>query len=97
MQRMGYSATHNSGEVGLIPVLLGGNSPTGGACVFCYSHSSYFAEIPEKYLANNKKVINPEYINYINVWGTPDNRKNTSEPELVIPNNSGGFYENSPY
>ena len=71
---------------------------SGGNCVFCYSYSSYFAEIPEKYLDNNKKVINPEYMNYINVWGAPNNRKNTSEPKLIIPNNnSGGFYENSPY
>lgn len=36
MQRMGYSATHNSGEVGLIPVLLDGNRSTSGDYVFCY-------------------------------------------------------------
>lgn len=36
MQRMGYSATHNSGEVGLILVLLDGNSSTSGDHVFCY-------------------------------------------------------------
>ena len=57
------SAVHYTDFVGRTPLIalrskyiVGGNEPTGGVenTWFTYSHSSYFAEVPDKYLINEK-------------------------------------------
>lgn len=92
----------------MIPVLLGGNSSTGGACVFCYSHSSYFAEIPARYLKDlygnvatdkaGSPIESKEYQEYKLVWGK-NSDNNLSTPKLVLPLNihNGDIYENTAY
>ncbi|WP_448970436.1 filamentous hemagglutinin [Neisseria sp.] len=62
-----YSIVHNKDFVGnkWIPFLLGTNDTTQGACKgLCYSHSSYFAEVPEK--------GTKEWDDYVEKWGTPE-------------------------
>ena len=75
------SAVHNADFVGRPPFILGGNPPTGGDCIKCYAHSSYYAWVPQEYLqdasgvditdANGQKIKNPEYQKYTNIWGEP--------------------------
>ena len=65
-----------------------------------YSHSSYFAEIPDKYLKNSQgqyvdsegrvvpneqKIDNKNYTDYIKIWGKPKDDQNLSLPVLVEP------------
>ncbi len=90
-------ATHKADFVGRPPLILGGNPATGGDCWFCYSHSSYYGEIPEEFLKDDKgkeivingeKIKNPEYKEYIEKWGEPDeNKTNNSLPKEVILEN----------
>ena len=101
-----YSAVHYTDFVGRSPLIalrskyfVGGNDPTGGVDNkwFLYSHSSYNAEIPSKYLMNSKgeyidkkgvvvsdakKVENPYSKEFIEKWRPIDN-KNPSLPVLV--------------
>jgi len=64
-----YSAVHESDPVGSVVGILGGNQRLPGNCFWCYSHSSYFAEIPsEKIKINGKEVSNDLYIDYIKKW-----------------------------
>lgn len=91
-----YSAVHHSDGVGLIPVLLGGNSSTGGNCILCYSHSSYFAEIPDEYLIdiNGSLIKSSLYEQYEHIWGAINSRKeNLSIPTLVEPTNLNGVID----
>ena len=83
--------------------LVGSNDTTGGACWFCYSHNSYYAEVPEKFLKNshgqyidhsgnivNEKnaVKSPQYEDVIKIWGEPKYKgDNPSVPILVTPMN----------
>ena len=83
---------------------LGGNPVTGGECWGCYSHSSYYAELPTQYLMDstrtnyvdkrgnivprNQRIVNQERIKYEEKWGKPVNGNNPSAPILVIPKNS---------
>lgn len=71
---------HKADFVGRPPIILGGNPETGGECFKCYSHSSYYAEVPTQYLMDstrtnyvdkrgnivpeNQRVINQERIKY---------------------------------
>lgn len=101
-------ATHHTDFVGRTPLLLGrtkyilgGNEPTGGIedKWFLYSHSSYYGEVPDKFLRNpdntpkldkhGEKRTNPEYEDYVKKWGKPkkdDNGNwiNQSLPKEVI-------------
>ncbi|SUT90267.1 Uncharacterised protein [[Actinobacillus] rossii] len=78
-----YSAVHHSDGVGLIPVLLGGNSSTGGNCILCYSHSSYYAEVPDKI------KYQKDYEIFSEIWGISKNKHdNLSLPKVVIPSNT---------
>ena len=47
-----YSAVHKADAVGNKwgVGLVGSNDTTGGACWLCYSHSSYYAEVPDSKL-----------------------------------------------
>ena len=108
-----YSAVHKADFVGRPPLILGGNPATGGECWGCYSHSSYFAEIPSQYLRDNQgqyvntngrvvtvkeRVVTDEYIEYEKIWGTP-NQTNLSAPILVKPTatNNEFKYNEKPY
>ncbi len=51
---------------------MGFDDTTGGDCTFCYSHSSYFAERPNKYL----KEFNT-------IWVPIDKKSNPSLPEVL--------------
>lgn len=63
-----YSIVHNKDFIGnrstmWIPpfFLLGNNDTTQGTCKgFCYSHSSYFAEVPEQYQRDEDENIKME-------------------------------------
>lgn len=91
-------ATHQADFVGRPPLLLGGNSSTGGACWFCYSHSSYYGEVPEKYLKDengykidkrgnrvSKEVENPYLDDFYKKWKDKNNdNENRSNPSLPI-------------
>ena len=58
-----YSIVHDKDFVGnkWIPFLLGTNDTTQGTCKgFCYSHSSYFAEVPEQYQRDEDENIKME-------------------------------------
>ena len=108
-----YSAVHKADFVGRPPIILGGNPATGGDCWACYSHSSYYAEIPERYLMNNQgqyintnnrvvtekqRVETDSYREYIKIWGVP-NEKNLSAPVLTKPTdaNKEFKYNEKPY
>jgi len=108
-----YSAVHKADFVGRPPIILGGNPATGGECWACYSHSSYYAEIPERYLMNNQgqyintnnrvvtekqRVETDSYREYIKIWGVP-NEKNLSAPVLTKPTdaNKEFKYNEKPY
>nr|WP_312266989.1 hemagglutinin repeat-containing protein [Neisseria sp.] len=94
-----YSIVHNKDFVGnkWIPFLLGNNDTALGACKgFCYSHSSYFAEVP--------KIGTKEFDDYVKIWGKLEydlrgNPINKSKPKLVEPNKKegGGKYEKGPF
>ncbi|WP_298971580.1 hypothetical protein [uncultured Psychrobacter sp.] len=101
-----YSAVHKADFVGRPPIILGGNPATGGECWACYSHSSYFAEIPDQYLKNSqgqyvnkegvvvnkdKAIQTDDYQQYVDKWGLPDGQNNLSAPILVTPNSEGNF------
>lgn len=62
--------------------LTGFNDTTGGACWLCYSHSSYYAEVPDP------KSQREEYEIFIKIWGEPSKYGNPSLPKLVKPINS---------
>ncbi|ACA31896.1 filamentous haemagglutinin family outer membrane protein [Histophilus somni 2336] len=109
-----YSIVHDKDFVGnkWIPFLLGNNETTKGDCgIFCYSHSSYFAEVPEQYqrdedgnikMENGKPVETENWKDYTKKWGTPktgaDGDINHAIPKLVNPNNPNGEkYETNPF
>lgn len=115
-----YSIVHNKDLIGnrstmWIPpfFLLGNNETTKGACrIFCYPHSSYFAEVPEQYQRdkngdifekNGKPVLTEAWKDYTKKWGTPKTGAdgkyiNHAIPKLVSPNNPNGEkYETNPF
>ncbi|MDG6881141.1 hypothetical protein A6A21_01070 [Phocoenobacter uteri] len=77
-------ATHKADFVGRP---LGFNPATGGDCWWCYSHSSYYGEVPEKKIENDRKekINNPEYERYIKIWGKPTIGKNGNPVNLSLP------------
>ena len=76
-----YSAVHQSDFVG-IPI--GGNSATGGTCWLCYSHSSYYYDMPpETITVGGETKENPAYIDYVKKWGSTDSK--ASQPKYVAP------------
>ncbi|WOE32914.1 hemagglutinin repeat-containing protein [Acinetobacter sp. SAAs470] len=98
-----YSAVHKSDPVGSIPGILGGNQRLPGNCFWCYSHSSYFAEIPPQQIrVNGEKVDNELYKDYVKKWGEVDanNPINKSAPVLIRPNVKGAeekYFNEKPY
>lgn len=81
---------------------MGFNDTTGGNCIFCYSHSSYFAELPERFLKNDKgqyidlkgnvvaknnKIENEYLKEFDKIWSYENN--NLSLPILVMPKDKG--------
>lgn len=91
-----YSAVHKSDFVGnnwLLGV-VGSNDTTSGACWPCYSHSSYYAEVPDKTIidSNGNKIKNPAYEDFVKKWGevNPKNPTNPSLPKLVKSKDSNG-------
>jgi len=81
----------------------GNDALTGGNCWACYSHSSYYVEIPSQHLVNsqgqyiynagrvvpeNQKVGNPNFEKFLDIWGEPKDNINPSIPVLVKPKNS---------
>lgn len=66
-----YSAVHKADFVGRPPIILGGNPATGGECIKCYSHSSYYAEVPTQYLMDSTRT------NYVDKRGNivPENQR----------------------
>lgn len=80
--------------------LTGFNDTTGGDCIFCYSHSSYFAERPSKYLKNEKgqyinekgnvvgeynRVKNDYLDDFNTIWNPINETSNPSLPKVIIP------------
>ena len=76
--------------------ITGFNNTTGGACLFCYSHSSYYAEIPTDHLINengdfidNKgnvveaKVLNKYSDDFMKIWAPKDKNDNPSLPKII--------------
>ncbi|OOF47218.1 hypothetical protein [Rodentibacter trehalosifermentans] len=75
-----YSAVHKADFVGnkWNLGLTGFNDTTGGECWLCYSHSSYFAEVPAQYVKNafgndildgkGKKIESDLYKDYVEKW-----------------------------
>ncbi|MBQ9259391.1 MAG: hemagglutinin repeat-containing protein [Neisseriaceae bacterium] len=111
-----YSIVHKMDFVGnkWIPFLLGNNetSPYNNCKGVCYSHSSYFAEVPEQYerdkngqivIKNGNPVVTKDWEDYTQKWGKPEKGAdgkyiNHAIPELVKPNNQKGEkYENKPF
>ena len=112
-----YSIVHKMDFVGnkWIPFLLGNNetSPYNNCKGVCYSHSSYFAEVPEQYQKDkngniivgkdNKPLETENWKDYTRIWGIPakdENGKyiNKYIPKLVEPNKPNGErYEDSPF
>ena len=84
-----FSAVHESDPVGSVYGILGANPRLEGSCFWCYSHSSYFAEVPpEKIVVDGKLVKNKLYEDYVKKWGAvdPNNPINKSAPILILPN-----------
>ena len=105
------SAVHYTDFVGRTPLIalrskyiVGGNEPTGGVenTWFTYSHSSYFAEVPNKDLINEKgdyidekgykveeknKVANEYRKEFNDKWQPTKNNLNPSLPKIVTPSN----------
>ena len=98
-----YSAVHESDPVGSVLGILGGNQRLEGNCFWCYSHSSYFAEIPPKQVVVNGKLQDNElYKDYVKKWGEVDanNPVNKSTPVLIRPNVKGkeeSYFNEKPY
>ena len=112
-----YSIVHKMDFVGnkWIPFLLGNNetSPYNNCKGVCYSHSSYFAEVPEQYQRdkngeyildkNNNKLVTEDWKDYKGKWGVPkmgnDGKYiNHAVPKLVVPNKPNGEkYEENPF
>ncbi|HDR1187018.1 TPA: hypothetical protein QB656_002121, partial [Pasteurella multocida] len=84
-----YSAVHKADAIGnkWNLGLMGFNESTGGTCWICYSHSSYYAEIPNEFIIKNGiKERNLQYDEFTEKWGTPIKGNNPSIPILVKPN-----------
>ena len=103
------SAVHYTDFVGRTPLIglrskyiVGGNEPTGGVenTWFTYSHSSYFGEVPEDYLVNDKgqfidkkgnvveeknKVKNDYLEEFNQKWIPAIDNTNPSLPKVVNP------------
>ena len=94
--------------------LLGNNETTKGACrIFCYSHSSYFAEVPEQYqrdasgeyvIRDGKKVETEAWKDYKLIWSEPTEKDENGKyinkyiPKLINPNKPNGEkYEDKPF
>ena len=95
-----YSIVHDKDFVGnkWLPFVLGTNDTTKGNCgFFCYSHSSYFAEVPKEGTEERKE--------YERIWGKVEydengKEKNKSQPILVKPHNvkdSEKYEEKNPF
>ncbi|MDG6881145.1 Uncharacterised protein [Phocoenobacter uteri] len=82
---------------------MGFNKTTGGACWFCYSHSSYYGEVPAENLIDENghkidengtrvtdPVINPYSEEFREKWINDKNRENPSLPQLVTPEIQSG-------
>ncbi|HDL5699810.1 TPA: hemagglutinin repeat-containing protein [Mannheimia haemolytica] len=80
--------------------LTGFNDTTGGDCIFCYSHSSYFAERPSEYLVNDKgqhinekgdivsekdKIVNEYWKDFSDKWKPTSSNPNSSLPIIIKP------------
>ncbi|MCW9733584.1 hypothetical protein L5B97_08940 [Avibacterium sp. 20-15] len=95
-----YSAVHKADFVGnkLLLGLVGSNEVTGGNCWIYYSHSSYFAEVPSKYLIATKNK-NEKRVEYENIWGEYNGINNMSQPKLVPSNKikNRELYEKNAY
>ncbi|OOF46631.1 hypothetical protein BKK52_11150 [Rodentibacter trehalosifermentans] len=78
--------------------LTGFNETTGGECLLCYSHSSYYAEKPSEYLRNEKggfidlkgnvvseenQIKNPYFEDFNKIWKSTENNINLSLPKNV--------------
>lgn len=96
------SAVHKSDFVGnkWNLGLMGFNETTGGNCIFCYSHSSYFAEKPNKFLINDQgryidlkgnvvdSAIGNNYLkDFEDKWNPKDKNSNPSLPIIIKSNN----------
>ncbi|WP_218638494.1 hemagglutinin repeat-containing protein [Histophilus somni] len=111
-----YSIVHDKDFVGnkWIPFLLGTNDTTKGNCgIFCYSHSSYFAEVPEQHqrdasgeyvIRDGKKVETEAWKDYKSIWGEPTEKDENGKyinkyiPKLINPNKPNGEkYEKNPF
>ena len=111
-----YSIVHDKDFVGnkWIPFLLGTNNTTQGACKgLCYSHSSYFAEVPEQYqrdasgeyvIRDGQKVETEAWKDYKSIWGEPTEKDENGKyinkyiPKLINPNKPNGEkYEDKPF
>nr|WP_228550030.1 hemagglutinin repeat-containing protein [Rodentibacter haemolyticus] len=101
------SAVHYSDFVGRSPLItlrskfiVGGNQPTGGVddAWFMYSHSSYFAEVPDPYLKNeqgqyidkkgsvvdeNNRVANDYFDEFKEKWKPKNKWDNPSLPIII--------------
>ncbi|HDR1027181.1 hemagglutinin repeat-containing protein [Pasteurella multocida] len=91
-----YSAVHKADAIGnkWNLGLMGFNESSGGTCWICYSHSSYYAEVPDKTMidSHGNVIENPAYKDFAEKWGEVDikNPVNPSLPKLVRPANSDG-------
>ena len=116
-----YSIVHDKDLIGnrstmWIPpfFLLGNNETTKGACrIFCYPHSSYFAEVPEQYQRdkngdivekNGEPVLTEAWKDYKSIWGEPTEKDENGKyinkyiPKLINPNKPNGEkYEDKPF
>ena len=117
-----YSIVHKTDFVGnkwgmIIPpfFLLGNNkvSEYNNCTGYCYSHSSYFAEVPEQYqkdkngqyiLKDGEKVETENWKDYKKIWGEPTEKDENGKyinkyiPKLVEPNKPNGErYEQNPF
>ncbi|WP_077474826.1 hypothetical protein, partial [Rodentibacter trehalosifermentans] len=79
--------------------LTGFNETTGGECLLCYSHSSYFAERPTEYLINengqymdekgnavyskDKAEVNKNYDEFREKWNPQSEVDNPSLPKVI--------------
>ncbi|HEA3262049.1 TPA: hypothetical protein ACY38A_000033 [Pasteurella multocida] len=97
-----YSVVHKADAIGnkWSLGLMGFNETTGGTCWMCYSHSSYYAEIPNEFIIKNGiKERNLQYDEFTEKWETPIKGNNPSIPILVKPNisNNKEMLDESPY
>ncbi|AZI13983.1 hypothetical protein [Avibacterium paragallinarum] len=98
-----YSAVHKADFVGNKwgLGLVGNNEVTGGNCWICYSHSSYFAEVPNETIidSHGNTIKNPAYKDFSEKWGEIDlkNPINSSLPKLIKPTNDGGGLDDNAF